>query len=416
MAQTNAAATGFDALKRGTWLTRKKLRDYAVILLMIEIAGFLFFAAGTHGLIVPLDRPNASDFVSFYAAGALANAGTPELAYDAMAHHAAEQAATEPGIPYNYFYYPPVFLLLCALLARLPYLVAFAIFEAASFALYFLAARRILGERGALVSLLVFAFPAVFWNAGLGQNAFLTAALFASGMLLIEKRPVLAGLLLGALCYKPHFGLLIPVALAAGRHGRAFGAAAFSVLALVGLSILIFGWETWRDYLAAAFASPAIYGSDRVYTGGFVSPFGAVLALGGGTNLASAVQAAVTLFAVAWAAIVWARDLSLPIRAATLIAATIVSIPVILFYDLMLGAVAMMWLVRSARATGFADWEKTILALLYVLPLLSGHLGNGWQPMMAPLFAALLFALCVSIGRRAIAQSGAMGKMVFPEA
>ena len=31
-----------------------------------------------------------------------------------------QQAATEPGIGYNYFYYPPVFLLICGLLARLP--------------------------------------------------------------------------------------------------------------------------------------------------------------------------------------------------------------------------------------------------------------------------------------------------------
>ena len=100
------------------------------MLLALELAGFAFFVAGTHGWITPLRRPVSTDFVSFYAAGRLADAGTPALVYDQAAHYAAEQAATEPGIAYNYFYYPPVFLLLCAVLARLPYLAAFVAFQA----------------------------------------------------------------------------------------------------------------------------------------------------------------------------------------------------------------------------------------------------------------------------------------------
>ena len=70
--------------------------------------------AGTHGWIVPLDKPTTTDFVSFYAAGKLADAGTPALAYDQAAHLAAEEAITAPGIRYQYFNYPPVFLMRCA--------------------------------------------------------------------------------------------------------------------------------------------------------------------------------------------------------------------------------------------------------------------------------------------------------------
>jgi len=42
---------------------------------------------------------------------------------------------------------------------------------------------------------------------------------------LLERRPVAAGLLFGLLCYKPHFGLLVPVALASGGYWRSFAAA-----------------------------------------------------------------------------------------------------------------------------------------------------------------------------------------------
>ncbi|MGI4952831.1 MAG: hypothetical protein ACRYGM_13605, partial [Janthinobacterium lividum] len=50
---------------------------------------------------VPGAAPISIDFVSFYAAGALANAGTPALAYDQAAHRLAEAAATAPGGNYQ---------------------------------------------------------------------------------------------------------------------------------------------------------------------------------------------------------------------------------------------------------------------------------------------------------------------------
>lgn len=97
-------------------------------------------------------------FVSFFAAGRLATEGTPALVYDHAAHYAAEQAATGPGIPYNYSYYPPVFLLVCIALARLPYLLAFAAFQIGTLVPCLLVVRRILHERGwaVLVPLLAF--------------------------------------------------------------------------------------------------------------------------------------------------------------------------------------------------------------------------------------------------------------------
>jgi hypothetical protein len=70
---------------------------------------------------------------------------------------------------------------------------------------------------------------AVFINAVGGQNNTWTAALFGGGLSLLERRPLLAGGLLGLLIYKPQFGLLIPVALLAGRHWRASKGVAVSL-------------------------------------------------------------------------------------------------------------------------------------------------------------------------------------------
>ncbi|HVB15931.1 MAG TPA: glycosyltransferase family 87 protein, partial [Stellaceae bacterium] len=201
-------ASGLAALRSGAWLDRRRIMLCASVLLAAEIASFAFIIAGTHGWIVPLDRPTTTDFVSFYAAGRLADAGTPQLAYNFAAHLAAEEAVTAPGIQYQFFYYPPVYQLLCAVLARMPYLVAFVAFAAATLFAYIAVACRILGDRSLTALVALLAFPEIFWTLGLGQNAFLSAALFGGATLLVDRRPVIAGILFGALCYKPHFGLL----------------------------------------------------------------------------------------------------------------------------------------------------------------------------------------------------------------
>jgi alpha-1,2-mannosyltransferase len=375
----------------GVALDRDRVLAYCRILLAVETAVFLFLVAGTHGVIVPLARPTSTDFVSFYAAGSLADSGRPELAYDQVAHDAAEQGATAAGIEYRFFYYPPVFLLLCAALAHLSYLAAFLVFEAATLALFLIVTREILAECNWSTIIPVLAFPATFWTLGLGQNAFLTAALFGAGTLCIDRRPILAGFCFGALCYKPHFAVLVPVALLAGRHWRALAASLGSAAALCGLSLIAFGWETWQGFAAAAAGSDATYASGRINFGGLITPFGGVLLAGGTPNAASMAQVAATLGAGLVVAFVWRRGLSLPLRGATLAAATLVAVPVALIYDLMLAAVAAAWLVRDPA--GIAGWERVALAALFVLSITPPGLAEAWHVPAGPIVALGLLAL-----------------------
>src|SRR5215469_10301944 len=379
---------------RGAGFGCDRLLACARVLLGVEIAVFLFFVAGTHGLIVPLAASTSTDFVSFYAAGTLADAGTPQLAYDRSVHEAAEQQATAPGVEYRFFYYPPVFLLLCAALARLPYIAAFVIFEAATFALYLLTMRGILVGRRWSAMIPGVAFPVVFWAFGLGQNSFLTAALFGAGTLCIDRRPILAGLCFGALCYKPHFAVLVPVALLAGCHWRALAATSGAAAALCGLSLIAFGWETWNAFFAAGAASLATYASGRINFGGFVSPFGGVLLTGGSPHTAFAVQASVTLATGLLVTFVWRRRLPLPVRAATLTAATLLAIPIILIYDLLLAAVAAAWLIRDPA--GPADWEIRVLTVLFALAIIPPGLSEAWHLPSAPILALALVGLIVA--------------------
>jgi hypothetical protein len=185
-----------------------------------------------------------------------------------------------------------------------------------------------------------------------------------------------AGLLFGALCYKPHFGLLVPVALAAGGHWRAFAGAALSSLGLVAASLAFFGLDTWRDFLTVAMASPATYENGRIQLAGIISPFAALRVIGVDTSLAYLLQLAATLAAALFVAYLWRRRPSLPVRAAALIAATLVAVPVMLLYDLMLALLAMTWLVRAARDRGFLPWEKMTFVVLFLAALVTLSTGR----------------------------------------
>jgi alpha-1,2-mannosyltransferase len=320
-----------------------------------------------------------------------------------MAHYAMEQAVTAPGIEYQFFNYPPVYLILCAALAHLPYLVAFVLFIAATLVFYLAVARRILYDRSITALVVLAAFPMVFWAIGLGQNAFLTAALFGMATLSIDRRPVAAGLLFGLLCYKPHFGLLLPIALAAGGYWRSFTAAAASAGTLVLVSLLLFGWETWHAFFVTAGASHAVYESGRILFAGFANPFGAVRLLGGPVTLAYAVQVTASLAAAALVFIVWRCRLSLPTRAAVLAAASVVAAPVVIFYDLMLGTIAACWLVRD-QSHPVSPAEKTFFAGITLLLLDVRHLGEAWHLPVAATAALGLVAIAASRAFRELAQ------------
>jgi alpha-1,2-mannosyltransferase len=400
------AASGslFAALRSGRWLDRRRIVDYCVALLLFEVIAFAIAVVATHGWIVPLDEPTTTDFASFYAAGVLANAGTPALAYDAARHFAVEQQVTG-GVNYQFFFYPPVYLLICAGLARLPYLVAFILFEAATAALYLVVARSILGEKKGGATIVLLAFPAVFWTIGLGQNALLTAALFGAATLLVDRRPVLAGLLFGALCYKPHVGLLIPLALAGGGRWRCFLAAAASGLVLVLLSLALFGTGTWAAFITAVTSAPDTYQSGRISLFAMISPLGAVRLLGGSPVIAYGVQLAAVAAAAGIVTVVWRLRLSEPLRAAALAAATPIAMPVALIYDMMLAGIAMAWLARAGRATGFLPWEKTAFLGLFAGALLSFTLSGPLHIPFALLSLLGLLAVIVARARWELARA-----------
>lgn len=383
----------------------RNLRSLGVVLLAFQVGLLSFIVLGTHGMIVPLDRPVTTDFVSFYAAGKLATEGTPELAYNQAEHRAMEERATEPGIGYQFFYYPPTFLLLCTLLARLPYLAAFVVFEVATGLTCLAVVSRLVRNAGDGALILALAFPAVFWTIGLGQNSFLSAALFGAATLFLDSRPIAAGLLFGALCYKPHLGLLVPVALIAGRRWKALGAGAISAAGLCAVSLAVFGPETWRAYLSSATGSLGTYEFGRIDFSGMISVFGAVRLIGGGLDLAYSLQAGMALAATVVTVCLWRVEADPAAKAAGLISATLLSVPVILLYDLTLAGVAIAWLARAERDQRMPTWQQIGFVAIFVISFSLRDIGSKFGLPLGPIPALILLA---GAYRRAIVSDGCL--------
>jgi alpha-1,2-mannosyltransferase len=206
-------------------------------------------------------------------------------------------------------------------------------------------------------------------------------------------------MVLGLLCYKPHFGLLVPVGLAFGGHWRAFAAAGATVICLIGLSMALFGIETWHAYAVALAGSDTVYASGRIDYAGIVTPFGASRLLGLAPAAAYTVQAAITgamLLLAGWS---WQRGLDRNLRAAIMLSATLLAVPLALLYDRVLLLVAIGWLVREGREAGFLSWEKTVLLGVYVATLVEYAVGSNWHVPLGPFIslAVLLMALRRSV-------------------
>lgn len=369
-------------LREARWLHGDRARAYALIFAVVLGLGAVVVGVARFSL------GYSADYLSFWAAGRLVLAGKAAAAYD-VAAHAAVQKARFPATGYYAFFYPPVYLLLCAPLALLGFYPSLLVFLGASLAFYLRALRRLLPGAGVAL----FGFPGVAATLFFGQNGLLTTALFGAGLAALTRRPALAGVCFGCLCYKPHLGLTVPLALVAARQWRAIAAAAATVAVLLAASVAAFGVGTWRAFLAGTALAHRTLEQGLAVNASWESTFRIVVQAGLGLKAAYAVQAAVSAGACVALAVACRRRRAAITGALPL--AALLTTPFLLAYDLALLAVPMAWVVAEARRDGgFLPWEKAVLAFAYVVPLLSIVGGRADLPLgpaaMMALFAVVL--------------------------
>jgi len=387
----------FERLASGDWVNAGRVRLACSLLLAATILSYAVLLATAHGTLDAMGRPIGTDFSDVYAAGWMADHGRAAAAWLWPDHYAVQQAIhRSKAVPFYGWHYPPPFLLIAALLATLPYLAALALWQGATLAGAAAVARTIVPGRG--TTLAVLAAPASFVCLGHGQNAFLTASLLAGGLWLLDRRPWLAGLLLGCLVYKPQFAVLLPVVLIAAGNRRAFLGAAVSSLALVATTLAIWGWPVWHAFADSLPITRAIViESGQTGWEKIVSAFAMVRAWDAPVPLAYAVQGCVSALAIVGAAVA-ARWASPAVRGAVVCGAALLSTPYALDYDLVILGGAFCFLVADARARGWLTWEKSVLALAYAAPLVGRQVAGLTLVPLDWIACVAVFALALRRG------------------
>jgi hypothetical protein len=388
------------ALRSGDWITGQRLRAYSLMLLAAYVIGALVWLVSLHNGLDWQNRPYGTDFAEVYAAGTLVAEGHPAAPYDLATHIARQHALFGASSAVFSWNYPPPFLALARALAGLPYLGAFLLWQALGFALYLAALRGI--AKGPQALLLAAAFPGVFENYGHGQTGFLVAALMAGGLVCLDRRPLLAGVLFGLIAFKPHFGPLIPVALIAAGRGRAFAAATATVLAMALASLAAFGPEPWFAF-AENFTHARLHGLEDSDTGTYKmqSAFAAVRLLGGSVGLAYAVHGMLLAATLAAVAGVWRSPVDRRLQWATLSTAAFLATPYAFDYDMMLLAPAIACMAVMGHERGFLPYEKSLLALAFAAPLFARPLALALGLPLGLLASLPLFALILRRAARA---------------
>jgi hypothetical protein len=391
-------------LASGSWLTRERVRLVALALLAASLFGALFLVTTSHGPNDRFGRPLGTDFANVYAAGTYVLEGNPAAPFDPHMQYVREQTIFGEDTQFYGWHYPPFFLGVAGLLALLPYPLALAFWQGVTLLLYLLSMRAILTASAPSRSeirddplwlVIAVAFPAVFINLGHGHNGFLTAALIGTALVELDRRPALAGLLIGLLAYKPQFAMLLPVVLAASGRWRVFISAAVTVAALTLIVTVAFGVQVWTAFIeSTAFTRSVVLEQGGTGWYKIQSVFSGVRLWGGSVPLAYAVQGMVTLGLAAAVAWLWRTRAAFALKAGALLIAAVMATPYVLDYDLMLLAPAIAFLAADGMTRGFAPWQKTMLAGLWLIPLVARSIAQGTHiPVAVPMMALALVLL-----------------------
>jgi len=393
------------ALRDAEWFDRSRARAYRILLALVLFGGAIGWVLLSRHGIDPTGKPLGTDFLAFWSAARLALAGTPEAAWNLARTVATERAgvSVDPGVAP--FLYPPPFLLVCLPFGLLSYFAALPIWLALTGTFYVATIRRWLPAGGSAL-LTIAAFPAVLANLGHGQNGFLIAGLLGGGLWLLERRPSVAGLLLGVLVIKPQLALAVPILLVAGGHRRALLAALGSAAVLCAAAALCFGIRVWQAFLDAAPLGRAILDQSLVEPGKMVSTFAALRLFQAPSALAYSAQMLVAVTAtLVLIRVVRARSVPAGGKAAFTAAASLLMSPYLFDYDLAAAAIPLAWLFSEGLRRGFQPWEKSVLAAAYVLPLVARPIALTIGIPIAPV---VLIALAVMVARAVLRVPAAL--------
>jgi hypothetical protein len=383
-------------LRNGDFLTRERMTLWSWGLILGLMFCVIFLGLSAHGPNDYAGRPLGTDFSNVYAAGVAAAHGDATAPFDVYRQLKAERAIFGPATPFYGWHYPPFFLFVAVALAVFPYVLALILFQSASLLLYLGSIWLLLRKsampglsRDRLWLLLALGFTAVFVNLIHGQNGFLTTALFAAALALLDERPFVAGALFGLLCYKPQFAVVIPFVLVATGRWRTLIGAVVTVLLLSVAVTATFGWSVWPAFLdSMRFTRTVVLEQGNTGLYKIQSAFAWVRLWRGTIGQAYGIQAIVALAVMIALLRIWRGSIATAYKKSALCLAALLITPYCMDYDLMLLAPVIALLAAEGKVRGFANYEILCLTLLWFVPSVARNIAYAtFIPLAVPAMA-----------------------------
>jgi alpha-1,2-mannosyltransferase len=382
------------------------------LIAVVVICGlFGLFGIAVCAVNFPRHPGVGQDWMVFHAAARAYLDGNLPLLYDADRLTASLGAAyadwlAEP-LGFHAWVYPPPFLLLLIPFGLIPFGISYPLFILATFGGLLFAVRQISGDgyRPWLHNLSLLLAPATAYAVGTGQNTFMTAALLVGGFGIVPSQPVVAGVLLGFLTYKPQFWLLVPVALAASRQWRALAIAIVTGGSLALLSLAVLGMEPWRVWFEWIGGIAPDYHKwltlcrvqgESIYTN--------LIALGATHDVANMGQAVVALLAMGSVWWCYRRSAPTDLQLIVLLSATVLAAPHIANYDAVLLVIAATLLLVRALDEGVRRGELVVPMLVWMIQLFNPPTVYRFT-VVTPVLTALLMLLAMARMRAAPAAA-----------
>jgi hypothetical protein len=313
-------------------------------------------------------NPFGSDFFAFWTAARLVVSGQIAQVYD-LVSQALIQAGLLEHNQSQPFFYPPTFLMIIVPFGLLPLHVAMFSFALVTGMAYVWAATRV--SPWAWIPAL--ACPAVALNLLAAQNGMLTAAIVGTGLMFIDRRPRMAGLLFGAMVIKPHIALILPLALLVTRRWQVLIYTALSGVMICLASAIIFGWDVWYQFLTVGtHTARQIMETGTLSFYKIKSAFGLARLLGVPESFAYAAQMLSAVIAIS--TLVWALRREVPplIERSLIIITGLLVPPYMLHYDMVVMVFPCLWFMNEWVKQRHIPLDEGLLVILtFLTPVIS---------------------------------------------
>jgi hypothetical protein len=381
---------------------------------LFTLALLAYFCTTTWVWPFPRDKVTlvlGRDFLNLWMYGRAVFDVDPARFYDVPTYNNELATLLGPGYPGQNWPNPPTALVVMAPFGLLGYFPALLAWFTVGLLAFYLAGRREVPDSRILLIVLV--SPAALLCVISGQSSFLTTAALLVIFASLDKRRVVAGVLIGLLTVKPQLGFLFPVALIASGRWQVFVCAAITAVALIAISVGVGGQEIWQDYLLKALP---LQGEVLGDAAGTAMPFHPTVFMNVrglvGNRIGEAIQLAFAIAAViAVAAAFRYRAHGDPrLLQALFFACIVCASPYMGGYDLLPLTFAAVALLAEGKLDNKGRRLAQLVFWTPALQLLFGNLQLPGPGFIAPFFAGyLLLKLFAPAGARA-----ALGKRVIP--